>query len=58
MNWKAKKDWLVLEINILIEGNFLNTAALLRLFTLVANLLKATVFFVVAIIIILIDAHK
>ena len=58
MNWKAKKDRLVLEINILKGGNFLNTAALLRLFILVANLLKATVFFVVAIIIILIDAHK
>ena len=53
MNWKQKKDRLAPEIN---KGvNFLNTGALLLLFTLVANLLKATVFFAVAIIIIKIE---
>ena len=45
-------------MNILKGVNFLDRGALFLLFTLVANLLKATVFFVVAIIIILIDAQK
>ena len=45
MNWKPKKDRLVPDINILKGVNFLDTGALLLLFTLVANLLKATVFF-------------
>ena len=57
MNWKPKKDRLVAEI-ILKGVNFPNTGALLLLFTMVANLLKVTVFFAEAIIIILIDAQK
>ena len=56
MNWKPKKYPLISEINILKRVNVLSTGALLLLFTLVENLLKATVLFVVARIIILIDA--
>ena len=48
MNWKPKKDPLIPEINILKRVNVLSTGALLLLFTLVENLLKATVLFVVA----------
>ena len=48
MNWKPKKDSIVPEINILKRVNVLSTEALLLLFTLVENLLKATVLFVVA----------
>ena len=58
MNWKPKKDSIILQINILKRVNVLSTGALLLLFTLVENLLKATVLFVVARIIILIDAQK
>ena len=58
MNWKPKKDSIIPEINILKRVNVLSTGALLLLFTLAENLLKATVLFVVARIIILIDAQK
>ena len=55
---EAKEDRLVPEIHILKGVNFVDTGALLLLFTVVVNLLKATVFFVVALIVILIDAQK